>query len=161
MITDPCQKFLEDPDLEKDHLPGCNRCSALAEALTASEIDGHDGSLPAPIALPIERLPMAPWESAQHRSWSLVAMAAIAILITATIFFLVSGISPLIGLSRALESSVIPSWLPLKLARHLGSAVQGAPASFHLTLACCFVVVNVLLAVLLKRAPKGIDASTE
>ncbi|HXI11499.1 MAG TPA: hypothetical protein VNM92_02500 [Thermoanaerobaculia bacterium] len=156
MNTDQCQKFLEDPEAESDHLSSCRHCAALADALGSSET-GRE-------AIPVIEtgtFPVAPWEGAHHRSWSLVATAATAIAISAALFFLVSGISPMVGASRILESAWMPSSLPLQLARHLGSAVHGAPLSFHVTLACCFVVVNVLLAFLLKRAPKGINASTE
>jgi hypothetical protein len=143
MKTPDCERYIEDPEANASHLATCAECRALFGATTdvaAPKID-------------LDALPLAPWEGAQHRPWPLVMGAALAIFAIACALFAASGASPTAALG-----STVPSFGLLELVlQHFGDGVQHAPAGWHVALAVAFLVVNTLLVVLLRRAPKGLD----
>ena len=146
----PCEKYLEDPEANAAHVESCAACRARVEDLD-DEIDVQHR----PIDL--EALPLAPWEGASHRTWPLVAAGAVAILVLAVVFFLSAGISPLRGIADAVTSAVPSIDLLMNLSRLAGGALHHAPAMWHIAVAISFLVINTVLFLLLRRAPKGID----
>lgn len=139
-----CEDYLQDPEANAAHLESCASCRAIAEELDA-EIDAQ------PRAIALDALPMAPWEGAQHRTWPLVAAGAVSVLILAVFLFIAAGVSSVSGVAQALVSAVPPVGGLLKLFRHTGAAIGGP------TVAVLFVVINTILFLLLRRAPRGID----
>jgi ABC-type Na+ efflux pump permease subunit len=102
-------------------------------------------------------LPLASWEGAAHRSWPFVIGGALAVLCVAAAMFTIAGVAPLNGIVHALASTV-PSFTTLQLLlRYVGDGVQHAPAPLQIGVAISFFLVNTLLVVLLRRAPRGID----
>jgi hypothetical protein len=144
MKTDSCQRYLEDPEANAGHLETCEECRALF-----ADPDVPFRHEPIDIA----DLPLAPWEGAAHRPWPLIAGTVLAVLAAAVALFTVSGVSPLHGFTHAVQSG-IPSLEVLEL---LASGVQHAPPAFRLLAILAFVVVNSLLYLLLRKAPKGLD----
>ncbi|HEX9983399.1 MAG TPA: hypothetical protein VGF69_09045 [Thermoanaerobaculia bacterium] len=146
-----CDEYLEDPDAHAAHLETCADCRAVFE-----ELDGDVEVETRPLSL--DALPLAPWEGASHRPWGLVFAAAVAALVLAATLFLVSGQSPVAGVWRAALSSVSPFEFAWNIASHLGGALRNAPLTFQIGIAVSFFAVNTVLFLLLRRAPKGIDA---
>lgn len=145
-----CEDYLEDPEANAAHLESCEACRAMALELDdAIEI--------APHPLNVNALPLAPWEGASHRTWPLVAAGVVAVLILAAVFFLAAGISPLAGIARAVMSALPSLDLMVNLSKLAGGALHNAPMTWHIAIAVSFVVINTLLFLLLRRAPKGID----
>jgi hypothetical protein len=145
MTDERCQQYLEDPEAHAAHLDECEDCRAL--------IDGLDADVPLP-ALTVEELPLAPWEGAAHRSWGLVLSLALLVLAAAVGLCLAAGKS----VSNAVESSVGSFDMLRSVVRLAGDGAQHAPAGWQIAVLAGFVVVNVLLIALLRRAPRGIDA---
>lgn len=155
-----CERYRANPEEHAAHPESCEDCRALTVELdqleqTVSQLgvepkSGFQHQISA-------RLPLAPWEGANYRSWGLVIAALTTLLVLATGAYLAAGISPLRA-ARTLGSSMIPLRNPWELATSFATLISGAPASFHLTVGILFVVVNVVLLVLLRRPPKGYDA---
>ena len=139
-----CEDYLQDPEVNVAHLESCASCRAIA-----GELDEAVAVQPRPIAL--DRLPLAAWEGASHRTWPLVAAGVVAMLILAVVLFVAAGISSVRGVAQAVFSAVPPVRGLLDLFRHTGAAM-GAPIVMVL-----FVAINTILFLLLRRAPKGID----
>ena len=148
MKTDACTRYLNDPEANALHLAECLECAALfgnADAIVETK------------AIDMSALPLAPWEGAAHKSWPLVIGGALAVLCVAAAMFTIAGVAPLNGIVQALAST-IPSFTTLQLLlRYVGDGVQHAPAPLQIGVAISFLVVNTLLVVLLRRAPRGID----
>jgi hypothetical protein len=144
-MNDACQRYWEDPEGNAAHLRECAECRALAEALGA-EVE------PKPLA--VGELPLASWEGAAHRPWALVAGGAIAVLVLTVALFLVAGTTPL----AALSSEMSRLEMMRTLLRLTSTAVRNAPATWQVTIGVLFIVVNTVLVLLLRRAPRGIDA---
>ena len=144
-MNDDCQQYLEEPEAYAAHLATCAACRALSTALEA-EVSG------APIKL--EALPLAPWEGASHRAWPLVAGVVIVLAAAALMLFAAAGSSPFVALADELyRVRVIRD-----VVRLAGGAVGDAPVVWQIAIGIAFLVVNTLLFVLLRRAPRGIDA---
>ena len=144
MKNDACERYLNDPEANASHLAECPECAALFGNVATK-----------PIA--VDALPLAPWEGAAHKSWPLVIGGALAVLSIAAAMFTIAGVAPLHGIVHALAST-IPSFTTLQLLlRYVGDGVQHAPAPLQIAVAISFLVVNTLLVVLLRRAPRGID----
>ena len=140
MKTEACERYLADPEANASHLDECVECAALF------------GSGDAPFQVKLDALPLAPWEGAAHKSWPLVIGGALTVFCIAAALFTIAGV-PL----TALVSS-IPSFSTLQLLmRDVGDGLQHAPAPWQIAIAISFLVVNTVLIVLLRRAPKGID----
>lgn len=146
----PCEQYMENPEAHREHLAECPFCRALEEELDAA-IEA------APMHVNAEALPLAPWEGASHRTWPLVAAGAAAVLILAFVLFLAAGISPLRGITEAVVSNVPSLAFLLNLSELAGGALHNAPPAWHIAVAVSFVVINTVLVLLLRRAPKGAD----
>lgn len=151
MKTPDCERYLEDPDAHAAHLDSCADCRALFGEL--------DVDVPVrAVAVDAAKLPLAPWEGASHRSWPLVIGVLLAVLTMAFALFLVAGESPASGVARSILSA-IPQFGVLVRVFHLtGDAIPNAPTVWQIGIAVAFLVVNTLLFLLLRRAPRGIDA---
>jgi len=147
MTQDRCQQYLEEPEAHPAHVAECASCRAVAEELRGS-IEPRTAGVP---------LPLAPWEGASHRSWPLVAGVMLAVVAMAAAFFAVAGVSPRVEIGRALSASVASMSAWASFLSSAGGALQHAPASLQILIAVSFLLVNALLIVLLRRAPRGID----
>lgn len=137
MKTQDCQRYLEDPEAHAAHLDTCEECRALFGA--------NDVTIePRPISA--DALPLAPWEGAQHRAWPLVVGIALAVFAIAIATVSVAG-APAYQALRASMPNV-------DRMQALVMVMQRTPV---LVMTALFVVVNSILFVLLRRAPKGID----
>ena len=135
-----CEEYLQDPDANAAHLESCAECRAIESEL-AGEIEiAHR-------PLTVDALPMAPWEGASHRTWPLVGAGLVAAVTLAVVLSAYAGISPLTVASASMPSlEAILTFLRLT-----GSAI-GAPL-----VGLLFLVINTILFLLLRRAPKGVD----
>jgi hypothetical protein len=139
-MNDPCHRYAEDPEANAAHLRECAKCRGIY------------GQLDAPIqsqAVRLDALPLAPWEGAGYRSWPLVIGGALALLAIAFGLCALAGIS----LAAAIRAGARLDWRAL-LEIANGAVRPLGPIGF----AVLFVVVNLLLVVLLRRSPRGIDA---
>ncbi len=148
-----CEDYFEDPEKHAAHLETCELCRALEQGMTDDELPVDVQHRP----VRVEGLPMAAWEGASHRTWPLVAAGAASVLILAIVLFLAAGTPPLRGIARAVTSSVTSFEAASKFFQLFGNGLHGAPALVHVTIAILFVVINTILFLLLRRAPKGID----
>ena len=153
MTPESCQRYLADPEAHAGHLQECSACRALFAELDSSGLpEGVRAK-----TIKIETLPLAPWEGSSHRAWPLAVGGALAVLAIASGLFLAAGMSPLAGVAQAVASSVPSADALLSLVHLLSGAVQHAPAKLQIGIGLTFLAVNILLVVLLKRAPRGID----
>jgi hypothetical protein len=148
MKTERCERYLADPEANAAHLAECEECAVLF-APTALALE------PRPIA--IDTLPLAPWEGAAHRAWPLVVGGALALFVIAAGLFAAAGVAPVTGVVAAMSSGMPPLDIVKALLQHAGAAAQNAPGGWQIAVAVLFVVVNTLLFLLLRRAPKGVD----
>jgi predicted anti-sigma-YlaC factor YlaD len=144
-MNEACQRYLEEPEANAEHLRYCAECRAVFDAL-GLEVEG------APLA--VGELPLAPWEGASHRPWQLIAACAVSILALSIVFFVYAGTSPL----SVLSSEMTRLQAMREVLRLTSSAVRTAPLVWQVTIGILFVVVNTILVLLLRRAPRGIDA---
>ncbi len=79
------------------------------------------------------------------------------ILVIAAAAFAVVGIPPLAGLTKAAHGQISSGATLLDLARSFGALVLRAPVAFHVVVLTAFVSINVVLFLLLRRPPRGID----
>ena len=142
MIT--CDQYLQDPEANAAHLESCEACRALVE-----ELDDEIEVQHRPIS--VDALPLAPWEGASHRTWPLVGAGVAAMLILAVVLFFATGVSSLSGIANAVLSAIPPVQPVVRVLQLTGHAI-GAPM-----VAVLFLVINSILFLLLRRAPKGID----
>lgn len=145
-----CDDYFEDPEKNASHLATCQTCRAVEQELGAP-IEVHAR------AIDVDQLPLAAWEGASHRTWPLVAAGAASVLILAVALFLAAGTPPLRGIARALTANLASFEAASKFFQHFGNGLQSAPMLVHVTIAVLFVVINTILFLLLRRAPKGID----
>jgi hypothetical protein len=143
-MTANCERYLEEPEANAAHLRECETCRALFGTL--------EERVPArPVAVP--DLPVAAWEGASHRAWSTVIAAAVVVLGAALALFVASGVSSLQGVIDALTNAVPQLTALVALFR----SAANTPGPWPMVLIAGFVVVNALLFLLLRRAPRGID----
>jgi hypothetical protein len=140
-----CARYLEDPEGNAGHLAECEACRALFGEL--EETVEH-----APIA--IGTLPLAPWEGAKHRAWALVLLGAAGVLALAVALFLVAGVSPMLGVAAA--TKVPPPSSAVAMAADVSHALMRSAGGW---IVVGFVAANALLFLLLRRSPRGVDAS--
>lgn len=148
MKTERCERYLADPEANAAHLAECEECAALF-APTVLPLE------PRPIA--IDTLPLAPWEGAAHRAWPLVVGGALVLFVIAAGLFAAAGVAPVKGVAAAMGSGMPPLDIVKAFLQHIGAAAQNAPGGWQIAVAVLFVVVNTLLFLLLRRAPKGVD----
>jgi hypothetical protein len=147
MTDQACQRYMEDPEANAGHLETCAECRAVNAALDAkTDVDA------APISL--DSLPLAPWEGSSYRAWPLVLGAAAAVILIAFVLCDLAGISPI----HVAESSLTSMEARRDILRNATEWLRGAPAAWQVAFGVAFIVVNALLVVLLRRAPRGIDA---
>lgn len=144
MSYDDCQRFLDDPEANEEHLQGCESCRALVDTL---------GDSPEARPLSVGVLPMASWEGATHRSWPLLIAAAIAIGAAALGLIVMIGTTP----SELFRGRVPTADVLMSLVTMAGGAVQNAPRVWQVVIVIAFVVINAIFAMLLRRSPKGLD----
>jgi hypothetical protein len=147
MTDEGCQRYLEDPEANAAHLLTCAECRAVSAAL-AAKADAE----PRPIA--VDALPLAPWEGAAHRPWPLVLGGTAIVVIIALALCDAAGMSPL----HVAESSLASMDARRGLLRSATEWLRAAPLLMQVGFGVAFVVVNALLIVLLRRAPRGFDA---
>ncbi|HYI07443.1 MAG TPA: hypothetical protein VEK57_00105 [Thermoanaerobaculia bacterium] len=152
-----CEDYFEDPEKHAAHLESCELCRALEEGMGDADVPVEVPHRPIPVAISIDELPMAHWEGASHRTWPLVAAGTVSVLILAVVLFLAAGTPPLRGIARAVTTSITSFEAASKFFQLFGNGLHSAPALVHVTIAVLFVVINTLLFLLLRRAPKGID----
>jgi hypothetical protein len=148
MKNESCQRYLQDPEANGSHLDECEQCRAL---FAPPELRFE----PAPV--PIDAMPLAPWEGAAHRSWPLAFAGAAVVLLSAVALFFVAGVAPISGLARAVAAAIPPADAVLSASRLVGTGLQHAPASWQIAIAVGFLLVNTVFFLLLRRAPRGID----
>jgi hypothetical protein len=145
MNRDLCQRYLEEPEANQAHLATCNECRAVAQQLDARVLRAE--------AVRIDALPLAPWEGASHRPWPLIIGGALAIVAIAAALFSIADVSPV-----AVMLEEVPSLdLLMSIVRFAGGSIQNAPAMWQIGIVISFVAINIVLIVLLRRAPKGLD----
>src|ERR1700741_1299724 len=144
-----CEDYFEDPVKNAAHLEECALCRALESDADDSAIEHRP--------LNVDALPMATWEGASHRTWPLVAVGLVSVLVLAVALFLAAGTPPLRGIARAVTSSVTSFEAATKFFQLFGSGLHSAPTLVHVTIAVLFVFINTVLFLLLRRAPRGID----
>ena len=145
-----CEDYFDDPEKNAAHLESCAACQALANDLD-SEIEVE------PRPLYVDALPLAGWEGASYRMWPLVAAGIASVLILAIALFLAAGTPPLRGMANAVTSGVTSVEAVSTFFRLFGRGLHGAPPAVHITVGVLFVIINAILFLLLRRAPKGID----
>ena len=138
---------MEDPEGHAGHLETCAECRAV-EAALAAKTDLKS----TPISL--DALPLAPWEGSSHRAWPVVLGASAVVVAIALALCAIADISPLHVAQRSLKSMDAVRGLLQNASESLRAASLGAQVAFGVA----FIVVNALLVILLRRAPKGIDA---
>lgn len=147
-----CEDYFDDPEKNAAHLETCTLCRALEE--NVGTLDLEPMSLR---PLNLDALPLATWEGATHRTWPLVAVGAVSVLVLAIALFLAAGTPPLRGIARAVTSSVTSFEAVTKFLQLLGTGLHSAPTLVHVTIGVLFVFINTLLFLLLRRSPRGID----
>jgi hypothetical protein len=146
-VGEACQRYLEDPEANAAHLQTCAECRAIAEALAAkADVE------PAPIA--VDALPLAPWEGSSHRAWPLVLGASAVVTIVALALLDATGMS----VRHVAESSLASIDSVRGLLRSASESLRAASRVAQVAFGAAFVIVNALLVMLLRRAPRGIDA---
>lgn len=147
MNDEACQQYLENPEANAGHLRDCAECRAMEEGLRL-EVEAK------PVSVNVDELPLAGWEEASHRPWPLVALGAVGALALAVALFALAGMSPVVAMSSEMgQLDVLRDIL-----RMTSTAVHNAPTTWQVTIGVLFVVVNTILVLLLRRAPRGIDA---
>lgn len=147
MTDDACKRYLEDPEANAAHLQTCAECRAMSAALAAKT----DVELP---EIAVDKLPLAPWEGASHRPWPLVLGATAIVVAIALALAGAAGMSP-----RHLAESSLASMDAIRgLLRNAAESVRAASLGWQVVFGVAFVVFNGLLVILLRRAPRGIDA---
>lgn len=145
-----CEDYFEDPEKNAAHLETCELCRSMEEELDAPlEVQ--------PRALDVNALPLATWEGASHRTWPLVAAGVASVLILAVVLFLAAGTPPIRGIAGAVASSLTSFEAASKFFQLFGSGLHSAPTVVHVTIGVLFVLINTILFLLLRRAPRGID----
>jgi predicted anti-sigma-YlaC factor YlaD len=144
-MNDRCRRFLEDPEANAAHLAECAACRALFDQLNTPVADA---------VVDVPALPLAPWEGASHRSWSLVLTGAVALLVIAIALCAAVGMSPLRALTIGLNSGAAARASILAAA----DAIRKASMPWQVAFGALFLLVNTALVLLLRRAPRGIDA---
>ena len=134
-MNESCQRFAEDPEANAAHLRECEKCRTLYGELPTHSVE-------------VKALPLAPWEGASHRSWPLVIGVSLAVLAIALALCAAAGITPQVAMIIAAQTQITRAGQVYEKLRTFGPIVYG----------CLFIIVNSILVLLLRRAPRGIDA---
>lgn len=144
-MKDACQRYLEEPEANPGHLAECEQCRALFDTLGLSVEER-------PVA--VGTLPLAPWEGASHRPWPLVAGGALLLFVVALGVCFWAGVPPL----RIVQSSLSTMQNARGAIFGAATALREASLMWQIAFGLLFVAVNTALVLLLRRAPRGIDA---
>ena len=144
-MNDRCSRFLEEPEANTAHLAECAECRALFDDLNARLGEA---------SVDVRTLPLAPWEGASYRSWMIVLAGGIGILVTALALCAAVGISPLRAVTIGLGSGAAARASIFSAA----DAIRNASMLWQVGFGALFLLVNAALVLLLRRAPRGIDA---
>jgi hypothetical protein len=143
-MNEACRRYAEDPEANAAHLSDCLACRQIY-ALLDSPLDSQ------PVR--VEALPLAGWEGAGYRAWPLVLGGALALLAVAFALCAAARISPLQAVLSGMSTS---QWRSLIFVAADG--LRAASPVLQVLYGVGFVVVNTILILLLRRAPRGIDA---
>jgi hypothetical protein len=165
MTDERCQQYLEDPEANAAHLQECLACRTLAATLDPSypleegvpspgQYAGQAGASVPPLEIDVDALPLALWEGATHRPWPLVVSLVAGVFLLAIAVCFAAGTS----ITSAVTSGTGSFEMIRDLVRMTGEAAPHAPAGWQVFVLIGFFVVNGLLVILLRRAPRGIDA---
>ena len=144
-MKDACQRYLEDPEANVGHLAECEECRALFDTLGLS-VDERP--------LSVGALPLAPWEGASYRAWPLVMGGVVVLLAVAIALCYWLGINPL----NIVESSLISMVDVYGVLAGAAAELRESSVLWQIGFGALFLVVNGALVLLLRRAPRGIDA---
>jgi hypothetical protein len=144
-MKDACQRYLEDPEGNPGHVADCAECRALFDTLGLA-VEDH------PIS--VNALPLAPWEGASHRAWPLVLGGVALLFAIALAVCAWAGVPPL----RVVESSIATVQNARGVIANASAALREASLAVQVGFGLLFVAVNTALVLLLRRAPRGIDA---
>ena len=145
-MKETCRRYLEDPEAHAEHLAQCEDCRALFETLGLQVGDERP--------LPVGALPLAPWEGASHRSWAVAAAGALLTLAVAAAVCLWAGVPPM----RVVQSSLAAMSNARVIIFDAAAALRQASIEWQIAFGFLFFAVNTALVLLLRRAPRGIDA---
>lgn len=160
-MSEGCKAFLDDPEGHAEHLASCEECRALDRQLETLDREIVSGGIEPPASMAdavAGRLPVAAWEGASYRSWRLVVAVGVMLFAAAAGLFFLAGISPADALRSVFDSSV-PRVDLVGTGRSLAQLLREAPVGFHILIGILFIAVNAILILLLRRAPRGYDAS--
>jgi predicted anti-sigma-YlaC factor YlaD len=144
-MKEACQRYLEEPEAHAGHLAECEDCRALFDTL----------GLPVETsAVRVDALPLAAWEGASHRPWPLVMGGALLVLVVAAAVCAWAGVPPL----RVVQSSLGALTNARLTIGNAASALREASLVWQVAFGLLVVAVNAVLVLLLRRAPRGIDA---
>jgi hypothetical protein len=149
-----CEEYLQEPEISQEHLRSCVSCRTLVEGLSR---DLEESSRGAAASVNLADLPLAPWEGAQHRSWTSALAVGLTLAVLAMAGFFFAGVPPLRGFWEGMVGGMFPTLDPLKLLSAISGFVRSAPASFHIFIAFAFIAINVVFYMMLRRAPRGYD----
>ena len=144
-MKDACQRYLEDPEANPGHLADCAECRALFDTLGLAADER-------PLA--VGTLPLAPWEGASYRAWPFVLGSIALLLVVAIALCYWLGIAPW---SIAYSSAITMADIYFEIGAY-ASALKEASIIWQIGFGFLFIVVNAALVLLLRRAPRGIDA---
>lgn len=160
MKNETCERFLANPADDPDHLERCESCQRAMESL--EDLDQQLADAARIDARPVRSrltLPLAPWEGAMHKPWTLVGAIAVAVIGIAVMLFSAAGVSPIAGFLSALQGSIDPRLGLLNAGVSFSKVLARAPMQFHAAVAVSFVAVNFILYRLLRRPTRGLDAT--
>lgn len=147
-MTEPgCEQYLEDPELHSAHLESCDECRRFSRALAGSAM--HE-------PLVIDAMPMASWEGSAHQSWSLVAGGLLVLVAAIGALSMTLDLPPLEMFRRTFSFPPLSNMLGI--AGKVGRALAQAPTALQIGGAAAFLITNLLLVLMLRRPPRGIDA---
>jgi len=139
-MNDACQRYAEDPEANPAHLRECAKCRDLY-----GSVDSR--------SLRVDALPLAPWEGANYRSWPLVLGGALALLAIAFALCAAAGISLITAVRTGMSAGVVRGYVSAG-----AEALRAASIVWQIAFGFAFILVNTVLVLLLRRAPRGIDA---
>lgn len=157
-----CDEYRENPERFAGHLAECADCREAAaqldrlDAVLATDMVDTRPEFSGDL---LDHLPIAPWEGASHRAWSLVGLVASILIVGAAALFSLGGISPVEGFRAVFSGSTSPVVGSLEAVGSVPTLLAHAPTKFHILLGIAFIIVNLLFIVLLRRTPRGYDAS--
>ncbi len=144
MTDDACQRYAEDPEAHAGHLAVCEKCREMDAALTTRVIAQP---------IDVQFLPLAPWEEAGFRAWPLVVAGAILVLGIAFVLCSAAGISLWTAIVTGMSAAPLRGTITVA-----ADALRRASRAWHVGFVVAFIVINTILVLLLRRAPRGIDA---